>query len=172
MTSWENLISNLHVPCEQWVLDRHFCLFCLLFMGIHHLPHMLTVPPTKVCLLWTTPTGMDLYIQVHAQRLLLSAVPWISEDCLLSHCVKKKSKFKGTKSAEASGGPEKSWKCEKISTCTVSFSCSISVYAKKNILLPSIWALCGTTKEEQKGLLARHLLPFFTFAGLVHDIID
>ena len=30
-----------------------------------------------------TPSGMDLYIQVHARRLLPSAVPWISEDCLL-----------------------------------------------------------------------------------------
>ena len=35
-------------------------------------------------LLCATPAGMDLYIQVHARRLLVlpSAVPWISEDCL------------------------------------------------------------------------------------------
>ena len=51
-------------------------------MGIHHLPHMLTVPLTKACLLCTTPADMDLYIQVHAWRLLPSAVPWISEDHL------------------------------------------------------------------------------------------
>ena len=31
-------------------------------MGIRHLPHVLTVPPTKACLLCTTPAGMDLYI--------------------------------------------------------------------------------------------------------------
>ena len=78
-----NLLSDLHVPREQRVFDRHFwCLFCLLFMGIHHLPHVLTVPPTKACLLCATPAGMDLYILVHARRLLPSAVPWISEDRL------------------------------------------------------------------------------------------
>ena len=79
-TSWGSLLSDLHVPCELWVFDRHF--WCLLFTGIHHLAHVLTVPPTKACLLCTTPTGLDLYIQVHARKLLLSAVPWISEDCL------------------------------------------------------------------------------------------
>ena len=48
----------------------------------------LNVPPTKACLLCATPAGMDLYIyiQVHARRLLPSAVPWISEDRLFSHC--------------------------------------------------------------------------------------
>ena len=50
---------------------------------IRHLPHVLTVPPTKECLVCATPAGIDLYIQVHARRLLLSAVPWISEDRLL-----------------------------------------------------------------------------------------
>ena len=45
---------------------------------------MLTVPPSsKLCLLCATPTGMDIYIQVHTHRHLPSAVPWISEDCLL-----------------------------------------------------------------------------------------
>ena len=30
----------MYVHHSQWVLDRHFwCLFCLLFMGIHHVPH-------------------------------------------------------------------------------------------------------------------------------------
>ena len=85
-TSWGNLLSNLHIPREQWVLDQHFwCLFCLLFTGIRHLPHVLTVPPTKACLLCATPASMDLYIYilVHTQRLLLTAVPWISEDHLL-----------------------------------------------------------------------------------------
>ena len=52
-------------------------------MGIRHLPHVLTVPPTKACLLCATPAGTDLYIQVHARRLLPSAVPWISEARLL-----------------------------------------------------------------------------------------
>ena len=56
--------------------------FLPLFTGIRHLPHALTVPPTKACLLCATPVGMDLYIQVHARRLLPSAVPWISEDRL------------------------------------------------------------------------------------------
>ena len=42
-----------------------------------------TVPPTKACSLCATPAGIDLYIQVHALRLLPSAVPWISEDRLL-----------------------------------------------------------------------------------------
>ena len=56
--------------------------YSLLFTGIRHLPHVLTVAPTKVCLLCATPAGMDLYIQGHAPRLLLSAVPWISEDRL------------------------------------------------------------------------------------------
>ena len=62
-TSWGNLLSNLHSPQEQRVLDQHFwCLFCLLFTGIRHLPHVLTVPPTKACLLCATPASMDLYI--------------------------------------------------------------------------------------------------------------
>ena len=65
------------------MFDWHFwCLFCLLFMGIRHLPHMLPVPPTKACLLCITPTGMDLYTQVHAWMHLPSAVPWVSEDRL------------------------------------------------------------------------------------------
>ena len=54
-----------------------------LFTGILHLAHVLTVPPTKACLLCATPAGMDLYIQVPARRHLPSAVPWISEDRLL-----------------------------------------------------------------------------------------
>ena len=55
-------------------------------MGIHRLAHMLPVPPTKACLLCATPAGMDLYIQLHARRHLLSAaVPWISKDRLLSY---------------------------------------------------------------------------------------
>ena len=82
-TSWGSLLSDLHVPCKLWVFDRHFwCLLSLLFTGIHHLAHVLTVPPTKACLLCTTPTGLDLYIQVHSRKLLPSAVPWISEDRL------------------------------------------------------------------------------------------
>ena len=83
-TSWGNLLSDMHIPREQWVFDQPFwCLFCLLFTGICHLAHELTVSPTKACLLCTTPGGMDLHIQVHAQRLLASAVPWISKDHLL-----------------------------------------------------------------------------------------
>ena len=71
-----------------------FCLFY--FTAIRHLPHALTVTATKVCLLCATPAGMDRfcphcrgsnyilhYIQVHARRYIPSAVPCISEDCLL-----------------------------------------------------------------------------------------
>ena len=65
--------------------------FGLLFTGIHHLAHVLTVPPAKACLLCTTPAGVDLYIQVHARRHLLSAVPWISEDHLLILMARVKS---------------------------------------------------------------------------------
>ena len=50
-----------------------------LFTGIRHLAHC---TPTKACLLCAAPAGMDLYIQVHARRLLPSAVSWISEDHL------------------------------------------------------------------------------------------
>ena len=65
--------------------EQHFwCIFCLLFTGICHLPHVLTVPPTKACLLCATLAGMDLHIQVHACRHLPNAVHQISEDCLLS----------------------------------------------------------------------------------------
>ena len=52
--------------------------------GIRHLPDVFTVPPTKACLLCATPAGMDLSIKVYARRHLPSAVPWISEDRLLS----------------------------------------------------------------------------------------
>ena len=55
-----------------------------LFTGICHLAHVLTVSPTKAGLLCATPAGMDLCIQLHARRHLLSAVPWISEDRLLT----------------------------------------------------------------------------------------
>ena len=59
-----NLLSDLYIPREQWVFDWHFwCLFCLLFMGIRHLAHVLTLPPTKVWLLCATPAGLDLYTQ-------------------------------------------------------------------------------------------------------------
>ena len=37
--------------------------FLPLFTGIRHLAHVLTVPPTKACLLYATPAAMDLYIQ-------------------------------------------------------------------------------------------------------------
>ena len=37
--------------------------FLPLFTSIRHLAHVLTVPPTKACLLCATPAGMDLYIQ-------------------------------------------------------------------------------------------------------------
>jgi len=59
-------------------------LFCLLFTDVRHLVHVLTVPPTKACLLCATSAGMDLSIQVHDRRHLPSAVPWISEDRLLA----------------------------------------------------------------------------------------
>ena len=37
--------------------------FLPLFTGIRHLAHVLTVPPTKVCLLCATAADLDLYIQ-------------------------------------------------------------------------------------------------------------
>ena len=66
--------------------------FLPLFTGIRHLAHVLTVPPTKACLLCATPAGMDLYIQVHARRNILSVVPWISEDSLLVDCMLRETK--------------------------------------------------------------------------------
>ena len=38
-------------------------LFLPLFTGIRHLAHVLTVPPTKACLLCATPAGLDRYTQ-------------------------------------------------------------------------------------------------------------
>ena len=73
---------------SEYLIDIFDAFFCLLFTGIRHLAHMLTVPPTKVCLLCTTPTGMDLYIQLHACRHLPSAVPWISEDRRLHRSIR------------------------------------------------------------------------------------
>ena len=55
-----------------------------MFTGNRHLPHVLTLPPSKACLLCATPAGMDLFAQIHARRHLPSAVPWISEDRLLA----------------------------------------------------------------------------------------
>ena len=37
--------------------------FLPLFTGIRHPAHVLTVPPTKACLLCATPASMDLHIQ-------------------------------------------------------------------------------------------------------------
>ena len=68
--------------------------FLLLFTGICHLAHVLSVPPTKACLLCATPTGMDVYIQLHARRHLPRAVPWISEDRLLNNNNNNKMNYK------------------------------------------------------------------------------
>ena len=38
-------------------------IFLPLFTGIGHLAHVLTVPPTKACLLCATPAGLDRYLQ-------------------------------------------------------------------------------------------------------------
>ena len=67
------------------ISDAFFSFFAFfhLFTGIRHLAHVLTVPPTKACLLCATPAGMDRYIQLHARNHLPSAVPWISEDRLV-----------------------------------------------------------------------------------------
>ena len=45
-----------------------FSAFCLRVSVIF--PTCSLYPPTKACLLCATPAGMDLYIQVHARRLL------------------------------------------------------------------------------------------------------
>ena len=55
-----------------------FSAFCLRVFATD-LAHVLTVPPTKACLLCATPLGT---LQVHARRQLPSAVTWISEDRL------------------------------------------------------------------------------------------
>ena len=47
--------------CLTSISDAFF-FFCLLFTGIRYLLHVLTVPPTKACLLCATPAGLDLYI--------------------------------------------------------------------------------------------------------------
>ena len=47
-TSWENLLSDQHVPHEQWALDRHFwCLFCLCLWVSVILPTCLLYPQQK-----------------------------------------------------------------------------------------------------------------------------
>ena len=103
------------------MLDRHFVVVVvvavafspLLLTGIRHLSHVLTVPPTKACLLYATPAGLDLYIQVHARRLLPSAVPWISEDRLFPGAMngvgKEFSRFRGGISVKMM---ERARKCE------------------------------------------------------------
>ena len=56
-------------------------------MGIRHLPHVLTVPPTKACLLCATPAGMDLYIYIYTgprPQALTECSPLISKNCLLT----------------------------------------------------------------------------------------
>ena len=68
--------------CLTGISDAFSAFF---FTGTRHLAHVLTVPTTKACLLCATPAGMDLYIQVHARRLLPSAVLWIPEDRLFRH---------------------------------------------------------------------------------------
>ena len=73
-----NLLSDLHVPHEQWALDWHFwCLFCLCLQVSSSCPqqkrdYSVLHPQAWTCIY----TG-------HACRHLLSAVPWISEDHLL-----------------------------------------------------------------------------------------
>ena len=66
--------------CLMGISDA-FSAFCLRVSVIFHTCSL--YPKQKTCLLCATPAGMDLYIQVHARRLLPSAVPWISEDRLL-----------------------------------------------------------------------------------------
>ena len=57
--------------------------FLPLFTGIRHLAHVLTVPPTKACLLCATPAGLDLYTQaVPVGTYRMQSL--ISEDRLLS----------------------------------------------------------------------------------------
>ena len=62
--------------------------FLPLFTGIRHLAHVLTVPPTKVWLLYTRKP-VPIYTG-HACRHWPSAVPWISEDRLLCSRVQTK----------------------------------------------------------------------------------
>ena len=47
--------------CLIGISDALFCLFCLLFTGIRHLAHVLTVPQTKACLLCATPAGKSMF---------------------------------------------------------------------------------------------------------------
>ena len=49
--------------------NRRFPEITVLITGIRHLPHVLTVPPKKACLLCATPAGMDLYILTECSPL-------------------------------------------------------------------------------------------------------
>ena len=54
-------ICTLPMSSECLISISDALIFCLLYTSVRHLPPMLTVPPTKACLLCATPTGMDLY---------------------------------------------------------------------------------------------------------------
>ena len=83
--SWENLLSDLHVPHEQWELDRHFwCLFCLCLRVSVILPTCSVYPQQKRDYFALHPQAWTCIYTGHACRNLPSAVPWISEDRLFS----------------------------------------------------------------------------------------
>jgi len=85
--NWRNLLSDLHVPDEQWALDRHFwCLFCLC-LRVSVILHTCSLYPQQKCayrhtLCYTRRPG-PVYTG-HTCRHLPSTVPWISVDRLLT----------------------------------------------------------------------------------------
>ena len=85
-TSWGNLLSDLHIPHEQCLIgiSDAFSAFCLWVSVIFHMCSLCPQQERAYSVLHPQAwTYIYIYIQVHARRLLPSAVPWISKDCLL-----------------------------------------------------------------------------------------
>ena len=68
-------------PTNNERLSAFLMPFLPLLTGVRHLAHVLTVPPTKACLLCATPAGLDLYIQAMSVTLSLTineTLKWLS----------------------------------------------------------------------------------------------
>ena len=75
------------------ISDAFFSLlfFCLLFTGICHLAHVLTVPPTKACLLCATPAGMNCERLISICDAFSAFVYGYPSSCPCAHCTPNKS---------------------------------------------------------------------------------